>query len=247
MARCPRDLKIETRTARIALKARGKPYGGVNVAPGLRLYYRRNKTTAGTFVGEAADGNGGEWQFRVGVADDHEDADGEHVLTYWQAIERARAISRGTDTSKPATVATALEDYAADLRARDANPENASHIRYHLPAALLNKPVALITAAQLRKWRNGLIADGIKPHMLSIRISGCSSRCSPSPAHAPRKPSACWSLIRKAVNRSVTASCADRSANSSASIFGRRQRSRLTSTRPTVGAQGAVICPQWIN
>jgi integrase len=36
-------------------------------------------------------------------------------------------------------------------------------VRNHLPQALLDKSVALLTAAELRKWRDDLIAQGLKP------------------------------------------------------------------------------------
>jgi hypothetical protein len=67
---------LNNRTARLALKRQGTPYGPAHVAPGVRLYYRRTKQ-AGTWVGEIADGKGSEQQLRVGTADDYENADGK--------------------------------------------------------------------------------------------------------------------------------------------------------------------------
>jgi integrase len=159
--RKPRS-KIGNRTVRLALKPQGKPYGGVNVAPGLRLYYRRNKTTAGTFLAELADGKGSETQFSVGVADDHEDADGEHILNYFQAIDRARVMARGTDTSKVATWETALSDYEANLRATGGEIGNATRVRFHTPDSLLHKPIPLLTAAELKRVRNSMLDSGLK-------------------------------------------------------------------------------------
>ena len=41
--------------------------------------------------------------------------------------------------------------------ARKANPYNAEHPRVHLTSMLLSKPVALLTATELKKWRDGLL------------------------------------------------------------------------------------------
>jgi len=161
----PRKLhapRIENRTNRLKLPRRRAPYGLTHIGVGLRLGYRRCKG-AGRWVLEASDGAGGEWQTRVGVADDFEDADGEHVLDFWQATEKARTMARGSSSGAPATWESALADYEADLKASGREIANATRVRHHTPPALLAKPVALLTAAELRKWRNALLADGIKP------------------------------------------------------------------------------------
>jgi hypothetical protein len=59
MARSIRAPQLETRTARLKLELRKKPYM-VRVAPGVRLGYRRNET-AGTWSVIAADGKSGNW------------------------------------------------------------------------------------------------------------------------------------------------------------------------------------------
>ena len=68
MARNVRSAQLETRTARLKLKLRKKPYM-VRVAPGVRLGYRRNSVT-GTWSVIAADGKSGNWIKKFGVADD---------------------------------------------------------------------------------------------------------------------------------------------------------------------------------
>jgi hypothetical protein len=153
---------IENRTNRLKLDRRPKPYGLITIAPRIRLGYRRTKN-AGTWVVEWANGRGGEWQKRVGIADDFEDADGANIFDFWQACAQARAIARGQAGSVPVTVATALDDYEADLRARRSDPINASRVRYHLPPGLADKPVALLGVAELKRWRNSLLAKGLKP------------------------------------------------------------------------------------
>jgi hypothetical protein len=82
MARNPRAPTLETRTARLKLTPRKKPYQGAKLARGIVLRYRRNRG-AGTWDVKVADGKGGTWTKRFAVADDYEDANGETVLTWF--------------------------------------------------------------------------------------------------------------------------------------------------------------------
>ena len=88
MARRPRASRLETRTARLKLAVRAKPYDFTTISPGIALGLRRNRA-AGVWVVRVADGRGGNWTKRVGLADDFEAADGEHVLDFWQATDKA--------------------------------------------------------------------------------------------------------------------------------------------------------------
>ena len=170
MARRPRASRLENRTSRLKLPVRWKPYDFTAIAPGIALGYRRNKD-AGAWVVRVADGKGGNWTKRVGLADDFEDADGAHVLTWWQAIDKARQLARGTDDAgRPQTVAEAVAAYERDLRARGGSVANAGRIRKHLTPALAAKPVGLLTARDLAHWRDGLLASGMKPATL-VRLS----------------------------------------------------------------------------
>jgi integrase len=163
MARRPRASRLESRTQRLKLRPRQKPFDFTGISPGIALGYRRN-AGAGTWVVRVADGKGGNWTKRVGVADDHEPADNANVFDWWQAIERARKVARGTDaTGRPATVAEAVDAYEHDLAVRGGMVSNATRIREHLTPTLAAKPVALLSAGDLAHWRNRLLADGMKP------------------------------------------------------------------------------------
>ena len=79
-------------------------------------------------------------------------------LTWFQAVDRGRKFAKGDAPDAPEagsllTVAGAVDEYARDLAARKAGPENATRIRKHLPSALAARPVALLDARELSAWR----------------------------------------------------------------------------------------------
>ena len=90
MARRPRSSQLETRTNRLKLPVQQKPHCFTAIAPGIALAYRRGKDR-NAWVVRVADGKGGNWTKNLpGIPDDHEDANGESVLTFWQAQDAAR-------------------------------------------------------------------------------------------------------------------------------------------------------------
>jgi hypothetical protein len=112
-------------------------------------------------------------------------------LTYWQAINQARALARRQpgepiDESRPVTVSGALDGYEADLIARGGSPYNAQHPRIHLLGSILTKPVC----------RNGAdvacVSKVVADYQGSILSSGCGNRrCSichrrPPSSHSAR-------------------------------------------------------------
>jgi integrase len=161
MPRHARSSKLETRSSRLKLPIRRKPHF-VTVAPGIAVGYRRCKGP-GRWIVRGADGHGSNWTKAFAIADDFEDADGEHVLTFWQASDRARVVARttGGTASRPATIGEALDHYETDLRARSGDPYNVTRIRHHLPAALADRTISLLSARDLRTWRNGLLKKGL--------------------------------------------------------------------------------------
>jgi integrase len=158
MARRIRSFSLETRTARLKLAVNKKPYA-VQLAPKIALTYRRNKG-AGVWSVKAPFG-----LKKFAIADDLEDANGESVMNYWQALDKARTLARAGEGSSDAlvTVKEAVDNYEADLAARGAQKDNATAIRRNLSDALAAKPVALLTEKELRTWRNGIVKRGLKP------------------------------------------------------------------------------------
>ena len=187
MARRPRAARLEARTARLKLPVRRKPHDFTTISPGIALGYRRC-ASAGRWVVKVADGHGGHWTKALGLADDFEDADGEHVLTWWQAQDKARALARGKDSDsvRPGTVAEALADYEKDLIARSASPANARRVRALLSPTMLAKPVALLTARELKHMRDTLVAKGGKPASINRDLKGLKAALNLYAAHDPR-------------------------------------------------------------
>jgi integrase len=158
LARRTRAALHETRTSRLKLPVAKKPVF-VKIGPGIGLGYRRNQTV-GTWVLRVANGKRGNRTRAIAAADDFMDADGDMVLDFWQAQDRARALARTEGDAEspddPITVSQALDRYKADLTTRGGDIGNVERIRIHLSATLLTKDVALLASRDLRKWRDDL-------------------------------------------------------------------------------------------
>ena len=139
-----------------------------------QLGYRRN--IGGGSWSVRCISRGADWIKRIGLTDDLEPADGRHVLTYWQAIDVARALVRrqpgADDANRPVTVSEALDRYQRDLESRGADAQNANRVRRHLPPTLATKPVALLTMNDLRHWRDGLVSKGVAPATINRTRAG---------------------------------------------------------------------------
>ena len=93
------------------------------------------------------------------------------ILTWFQAVERGRKLAKGdaVETGSLLAVAGAIDEYARDLAARGAGPENATQIRKHLTPALAARPIALLNARELSAWRDGLLKGGM-PQATLVRL-----------------------------------------------------------------------------
>jgi site-specific recombinase XerD len=153
--------RIETRSARLRLPGRKDPYWQVLERELAAGYHRPLNGGAGTWWGRVRL----EGRYRIealAVADDHADADCETVLDWKQAQAAVRAWAARQTGSGPYTVANACREYVADLRARKgdrAANEADGRLRKHLLAELGDRRLADLTAADLTRWRNGLVDD----------------------------------------------------------------------------------------
>jgi len=167
MARKNRSNTLENRTGRLKLAPRRKPYPGPSLARGVRQDYRRNIKGNGTWVANVADGHGGYTTRRIADADDFDESNGKSILNFFEAQDQIKALGQGSAVHS--TLDSVLIDYKADLIAGSSNPYNADWPRVHLTSELLAKPIVLLTAPELKKWRDGLV--GIKTLATLNRLS----------------------------------------------------------------------------
>jgi integrase len=180
MARHIPSSKLKDRTNRLRLPIRKKPTFIV-LAPGIALGYRRNQGP-GTWVVRSSDGHGAQWTKGFGIADDYEDADGTHVLSFYQAQDAARGKDAAVG-DRPVTVAEALDDYERDLAARGGDAGNVRRARHHLTSILQSKPVSLLVTKELRRWRDALIG---KPASVNRTLSAVKAALNLAAEHDPR-------------------------------------------------------------
>src|SRR6185437_897664 len=88
MSRHVHDARITTPTSRAGLAMRVKPYFR-SLDPKLCIGYRKSKD-GGHWLMRCYEGSGRYHQEEIGVADDHQRADGSAVLDYGQACKLVR-------------------------------------------------------------------------------------------------------------------------------------------------------------
>ena len=161
MARRVKDATLDSREARSKLKPRGKPYYRL-IEPGLHVGYRKLKGRAGTWVVRHYVGEQAYQVESIGPADDLSDADGEAVLSYWNAVERARKhmVARANVAAGkhgPYTVAQAVRDYLGWLADKG---KSARDSEYRANAFILPDlgefEIAKLTTDQLHEWHVAL-------------------------------------------------------------------------------------------
>lgn len=164
MARTVRNAKLDTRSARSKLGISKTPHW-VAIDRGRAIGYRKGA-------------KGGVWlakcvrpDFRkevtLGSADDVLDADGNTILSYSQAQEKARvwfqqmdAIANGhvSATSSTITVAEACRRYVLYLKAEARTASDAEQrLNKHVIPTLGNRSVTELTLTELEAWRNSLV------------------------------------------------------------------------------------------
>jgi integrase len=158
MPRKVRDSNLETRSARAKLKPQHKPFYRL-IEPGLHLGYRRLPNAPGTWVVRRYVG-GGKYRLEnlrtadgvTIIADDYGDADGERVLTFAQAQDKARSRPASRSTY---TVSDALNDYLKMLVGEGRSERAILDARWRLDIitrALGDVKISTLSAERLRAW-----------------------------------------------------------------------------------------------
>lgn len=164
MARATRDTRLETREARSRLKAGAKRYWRA-ICKGVAIGYRKGKTGGTWYVRLYRDGK--HVLVSLGNADDHQDANGVTVLSYFQAQEKARALAATRVTEEDGAesgylVADAIQDY---LKWYAHNRKALAATRYtcetHILPSFRDREVGSLTTKELRHWHTKLTSrDG---------------------------------------------------------------------------------------
>ena len=117
MARKVRDSNLETRTARNRLRVRHKPYFRL-IEPGLHLGYRKLASGPGTWIARRYNGGGNytvknltTTDDKLVIADDYSEPDGNRILSFAQAQEKAKAQHAHAERSGSFTVKEVVESY----------------------------------------------------------------------------------------------------------------------------------------
>jgi integrase len=154
MARRVRDKGLESRSARAKLKVSGKPYYKA-IGEGLHLGYRKG-ATVGKWVARVYVGDQKYVVETVATADDYEDADGQRVLTFWQAQDRARELAGKKVYTGPFRVQDAVKGYLNYLGNRTSAYDGRIRFEKHVLPVLGDVPLAELTGDQIRDWHRAL-------------------------------------------------------------------------------------------
>src|SRR5215510_14678871 len=163
------DSRLDSRTARSKLPARGKPYYRA-IDPGLHLGYRRLPSGVGKWVVRLYQGEQNYLVETIATADDLSDANGVDILSFAQAQDKARDIrdtrSKSAAGLAPYTVSRALADYFAYLRS-EGRPDHLVDDTERRAATLIEAKLGEVeltelTTDRLRKWRDELVKTGAR-------------------------------------------------------------------------------------
>jgi integrase len=199
---------LENRTQRLKLPVARKPLF-VRIGPGISLGYRRNQIT-GTWVLRVADGRGGARTAAIGFADDHDAANGQDFLDYWQAQDRAKVHARvesGVSDLARQTVGVAAETYLQWLKAKNARTaaDTTGRLRKHFLPRFGDQLVTSLTKTKLDAWLGSMVIVSDDPERVRRSKDSANRVLSMVKAllnHAIRDPTnglgddSAWRLVR---------------------------------------------------
>ena len=167
MARAVRDKKLDSKAARAKLPVRGKPHYRA-ISQGLHIGFRKGKRGGVWVLRRYAGGERYEVSTIAAADDDHRDADGIDVLTFDQAVARAREHAghaveqaRLANFGAPITVSAAIDQYLTQREKRESfgnKRDLRSRLTRHVGNELAEKDLAALTDEDLRDWRSQLTA-----------------------------------------------------------------------------------------
>jgi integrase len=173
LPRTPKDSRIETVAARARLRVRSEPYWR-SIAQAVAIGYRKS---AGASAWILRSRSGGKYaERRIATPDDQLRADGEVVLTYHQAVERARSMAAEVAQAAPRYYGDSItlnDVFDRYIEARTSQPggrqgrlmseynarlARRSWTRY-TSAGIGAEPVQMLTAEKLRAWHASIASQ----------------------------------------------------------------------------------------
>ena len=159
MARTVRDSALETRTARARLQPREWPYWRA-LESALHVGYYKPLAGTGSWVRRRRDSETKRYrQEPLGAADDNSDPDGVEILSFSQAVRKARE-EQAVRAQAGYTVAVAMDAYLAHLEADGRSSGALQDARYRDRAFIRPKlgvlELSALTADRLRRWLHDL-------------------------------------------------------------------------------------------
>jgi integrase len=170
MARTKRSAKLDSKKSRLTLELGKRHVDTIN--PGEYVIYRRpiNGSAGSWSARRHEETTGAQPQIRLGTADDFSDADGELILSFTQAQDKAKkwfteceAARKATDQGEiiatgPYTVGDAIDDYIKDGKRRDMKSVDKTEqsAQTHIIRTLGAVEVTRLTRTRIETWLSGL-------------------------------------------------------------------------------------------
>jgi len=206
MARSSRNSKLETRSARVKLKAQHEPYW-TSIGRGLYLGYRKGI-------------KGSMWIARyylddkykkqvIGIADDFRDSNNIDVFDYFQAQDKVRSFAlhqakqANTADKELLTINDVVEHYLAWFKAhRKSYTRTCLTFKAHVLPSLGGLKIAKLTPQTIRTWHEHLINEPPRLRSATAQKNYASIDHSPEGARK-RKATAnrILTILKAALNR----------------------------------------------
>jgi integrase len=205
-------VKIDTRTARAKLAARGQPYYS-ELLTGLSLGYRKGLRRS-RWVLRRWDGEAYVVTTLDGETDDHEPANGKEILSFDQAKQKAFALADGAAKTvkglpqrrraktSPATVREAVEAYLAFLdQQRKSGPKSRALANASILPELGDIRLRDLTKQILTDWLYDLAASARRTRAGVAPAPVTNEECRKRRASANRV----WTVLKAALNMALAA------------------------------------------
>lgn len=174
MARTVRNSELDSRTARLKLEPRPKPYWAKSGVAGLHIGYRRLEKQNGTWIGRRYQGTSGEYETRAfAQADDYAESDGGEILTWHQACGRLTDQAPPVRHGSGHTIQNAVDDYVAYAKLHTATAREVEGMLLHYilrcPYFEPGKQVSALTEADFEKWPAWALAHPPRLHGKKVK------------------------------------------------------------------------------